>query len=149
MILSQNPYVELPVCSLAGLAMLKLISWDEARNARSKDAEDFVYIAMHYVDAGNDTRVIAETQGVLTSGTLDMELGGARLLGHDIGQISGPNLRERVIGILAREADAGGQLALVTDSVRRRISWEETIDGTLALIRSVLSGLTGGRGETA
>lgn len=43
-ILGQNPYIELPVCSLAGLAMLKLISWDEARTARSKDAEDFVYI---------------------------------------------------------------------------------------------------------
>ena len=52
--------VDLPVrvASLAGLALMKIVAWNERRFAR--DAEDLALISRNYLDAGNQNRVFSE-----------------------------------------------------------------------------------------
>jgi len=51
--LSSNPELIIKMVSLAGLAILKLISWDDNPERRSKDAPGLFLIMRHYLDAGN------------------------------------------------------------------------------------------------
>jgi predicted nucleotidyltransferase len=140
-IISRNPDLEILVCSVAGLAMLKLLSWNEAFPGRPKDAEDFIFLVEHYFDAGNDLRLMTEAPELLEGPRVDYELAGARLLGRDIGRIAGPAIRRKVVEILTREAKPRGQLALATNVARRRISYEETVDKVLEMLRAVLAGV--------
>jgi predicted nucleotidyltransferase len=140
-ILSRSPHLELQSCSPAGLAMLKLISWDHGFPGRAKDAEDFCFVAEHYIDAGNDIRLHTDASDLMQGVPIKLELAGAQLLGRDIARIAGTTLRDRAITILARETDPEGPLALISDALRRRVSWEEQFDETLVLLRGVLEGL--------
>jgi len=56
----REPQLDVPVSTLAGLAVMKLISWNEAYPKRGKDSEDFYYAAENYPDAGNDDRLYHE-----------------------------------------------------------------------------------------
>ena len=46
------------VASLAGLALMKIVAWDERRFER--DAEDLRLIMRHYLDVGNQDRIYSE-----------------------------------------------------------------------------------------
>ncbi|HEX7573763.1 MAG TPA: hypothetical protein VF514_11765 [Bacteroidota bacterium] len=140
-ILSRSSHLELQSCSPAGLAMLKLFSWDHGFPGRAKDGEDFMFVAEHYFDAGNDIRLLTHASDLMNDVPVNLDLAGARLLGRDIARIAGTDLRARAIAILARETDPEGPLALVADALRRRISWAEEFDETLGFLRGVLAGL--------
>jgi len=75
------------VASLAGLALMKIVAWDDRRFER--DAQDLGLIMRHYLAAGNEGRVYSE-QGdcfdVLNE-QFDYEKASARILGRDIGRL--------------------------------------------------------------
>jgi predicted nucleotidyltransferase len=48
--------VEISICSLAGLALMKLIAWNDRRFQYRKDAQDLGLLMMTYLDAGNNDR---------------------------------------------------------------------------------------------
>lgn len=47
----QEPDLTVKVVSLAGLAILKLVSWDDNLERRGKDAHDLFIIMKNYIDA--------------------------------------------------------------------------------------------------
>lgn len=65
------------VASLAGMAALKLIAWqDRGQENQGKDAVDFLLIAKSYHDAGNEDRIYTEELTLLESLEYDPELAG-------------------------------------------------------------------------
>ena len=74
--LSSNPELVVKLISLTGLAILKLIAWDDNPERRSKDAIDLFLIIRHYLDAGNLDRLVNEAIDIFKVG--DYEIASAR-----------------------------------------------------------------------
>ena len=112
--LSSNPELVIKVTNLAGLALLKLISWDDNPERRGKDAPDIFLILRHYLDAGNLERVFDEGGEMLQEDDHDYDLISARFLGRNIGRISSSKAKAKLISILEREACSkqGHQIAM-------------------------------------
>jgi predicted nucleotidyltransferase len=104
--LSSNPELFVKVVSLAGLALLKLISWDDNPERRGKDASDLFLIIRHYLDAGNLDRLFDEGIDIIEEDSYDYDLASARFLGRDVGNISSPSTKTKLLEILAREANS-------------------------------------------
>jgi predicted nucleotidyltransferase len=73
----------IPVASIAGLAALKLIAWQDRRNENNKDATDLYCLVRCYADAGNLDRLYEQEMALLEATGFDLELAGAELLGRD------------------------------------------------------------------
>ena len=81
-------HLSIRVASLAGMAALKLIAWqDRGQENQGKDAVDFLLIAKSYHDAGNEDRIYTEELALLESLGHDPELAGIQLLGRDVAKI--------------------------------------------------------------
>jgi predicted nucleotidyltransferase len=104
--LSSSPELFVKVVSLAGLALLKLISWDDNPERRGKDASDLFLIIRHYLDAGNLDRLFDEGIDIIEEDSYDYDLASARFLGRDVGNISIPSTKTKLLEILAREANS-------------------------------------------
>lgn len=75
------------VASIPGLAVLKLIAWQDRRNENDKDAADLLLLFTHHADAGNLDRIYGEELLLLEVAQFDLELAGAELLGRDAARI--------------------------------------------------------------
>ena len=51
-----EPPVDIHVPTIPGIAILKLISWNDSYPLRSKAAEDLIFFIEHYTEAGNEQR---------------------------------------------------------------------------------------------
>ena len=140
----REPQLDVPVSTLAGLAVMKLISWDEAYPKRGKDGEDFYYVGENYIDAGNDDRLYNEASDLMGVEVFDRALAGARLLGRDMGHLAEGDAHRRIDGILARESDPSGSLKLISDIMGTNITMQEKFDEIVALLRSVRTGFSEG-----
>ena len=107
--IAESPDFVVIVVGLAGLALLKLISWNDSPDRRIKDAQDLFLICRNYIDAGNLDRVLGEEMDAIAVSDNDYELASAYLLGRDIAGISGPSTLAAILEILDREASAGGR----------------------------------------
>jgi len=137
--LSLNPGLVVKVVSLAGLALLKLISWNDNPVRRSKDASDLFLIIKSYLDAGNLDRLLDEAIDIFKM--RDYELASARFLGRDIGNISSLATKTKLIEILEREAkaDQGHKIAMdviQSDSYRNQ-SYERVVEHFNALLEGL------------
>jgi predicted nucleotidyltransferase len=94
------------VVSLAGLALLKIVCWQDRHYiSPRKDAHDLQMILRHYLSAGNEARLWDEFPGWTQEDGFDYELAGARMLGVDIrGLLDKPGL-DRVSGMLRRQTE--------------------------------------------
>ena len=125
------------VASLAGLALMKIVAWNERRFAR--DAEDLALISRNYLDAGNQNRVFSEQGDCvdLLDEEFDYQKASARVLGRDIGRLlthmSGP-IVERV---LSDDLDA-----LAMAIIRNRASLYGDYDVTLAILGELRTGIS-------
>ena len=75
------------VASLAGLALMKIVAWNDRRFER--DAQDLGLIMSHYLAAGNEGRVYSETGDCfdLLNEEFDYERVSVRILGRDVGRL--------------------------------------------------------------
>ncbi len=111
--------VEVPVASLASLAMLKLIAWRDRRFLEpGKDARDLYLILKNYFDAGNQDRLFVEIPDLERRANFDLELAGAELLGRDLSQLISDDLRAELVRSLEEESSSQGDLQLATDMHR-------------------------------
>jgi len=107
--------VDIRVVSLASLALLKILAWDERHLIfPKKDAHDFALIARHYTDAGNQDRLYEEFSHLVDAPDFEYELAGARMLGYDIGMTFDGKARTIAANILQRETEAQGRLAFIS-----------------------------------
>lgn len=140
--LSKNPDLVIQVVSLAGLAILKLISWNDSTERRSKDAPDLCFIIQNYLDAGNLDRLFNEAPDLVEAEDYDYELASARLLGRDMSKIATVSTKKTLMEILERESlrDKGHRIAmdvLQGDGFR----WLE-YERVVAVFEFLLNGLT-------
>lgn len=94
-----------PVASLAGLTLLKLIAWTDRGNRSNKDASDLYRLLTSYADAGNTDRLYGEEIQVLEAVDYDFELAGARLLGADVASILSSDTATRIINFFQSNKD--------------------------------------------
>jgi predicted nucleotidyltransferase len=132
--------VEIRICSLAGLALMKLIAWNDRRFQYRKDAEDFGLLMLNYLDAGNSQRVIGEgaEYADLLDDNFDYNLASARVLGRDVGKL----LSERSIGpvltILEEQTGDKNQYPLVNAMLS---NFHGEFEKALAMLESFRQGV--------
>jgi predicted nucleotidyltransferase len=98
--------VSIPFVSPAGLALLKLVAWSGRGSAVDrKDAHDLALLLTSYLQAGNETRLYDEHASLLDEADFDWEAAGARILGRDIGDLTGNGVRAQLEKILDRGTD--------------------------------------------
>ncbi len=97
------------VVSLAGLGLLKLISWVDRPYERERDAQDLWFVMKNYLDAGNEERLFAENNPHLDLlENFDVELTGARLFGRDVAELLNDETRQILQKALSEEDLNGG-----------------------------------------
>lgn len=122
------------VASLAGLALMKIVAWDDRRFER--DAQDIGLIMKHYLDAGNQDRVYSEQGDCfdLLNEDFDYEKASARMLGRDVGRLLTASSRLIVKRILAETTDEAGATALATAMVRNNANYHGDLDVALSRV---------------
>lgn len=93
----------LRVASLEGLALLKLISWNERPRKRARDAQDLCLLLQHFYDARR--ALITERHADLfDTDSFSKPKASARALGRELASlIRDPNLETLLVDILRRE----------------------------------------------
>ena len=93
-------HCEIPVASIPGLVMTKLIAWLDRGRSNPKDAVDFRYLLENYAAAGNVDRLYGEELPLLAACDYVFERAGPRLLGLDIASIASAESKQQIVGIL-------------------------------------------------
>ena len=140
--IANEPDLTINVVSLAGLTILKLISWDENIDRRQKDALDLVFITQNYIDAGNLERPFDEAPDIVDSGDYNYEAGSARLLGRDISRIAFTTTMAKLIEILKRESQRKQGHRISMDVLQGNKFLEKYYEEITALFDALLKGLT-------
>jgi predicted nucleotidyltransferase len=98
--------VQTRVVSLAGLALLKIVCWQERHyQFPRKDAHDIALILQHYLDASNEARLWDEFPEWTQRDDFEYELAGPQMLGHDMRLLLDLPGRDVVAGLLLAQAD--------------------------------------------
>lgn len=104
--IDKNAKTGIRIASLEGVALLKLISWNENPHERNKDALDVFIIVKNYIDAGNQDRVFDEARDLFEEAEdHDYDTVSAAFLGRNISKILADSefLKRKVISILEQE----------------------------------------------
>lgn len=142
--LRSNPDLIVPVATLAGLAIMKIIAWkDRTRDLRGKDAKDLAMLLRNYMDAGNEQRLYDEESDLLEEEGYDYTLAGARLLGRDMARIARPETKRVILAILDGETGERGHYPLVEDMTGLTIR-VELFEENLKLLEAMKAGIQEG-----
>jgi predicted nucleotidyltransferase len=90
----------IPVASVPGLVMTKLVAWLDRGQSNPKDAVDFRYVMANYTAAGNVDRLYGEEMPLLVACDYEFERAGPRLLGMDIAAIASAGSKAQIAAIL-------------------------------------------------
>ncbi|MBT8340289.1 MAG: hypothetical protein HKP58_03785 [Desulfatitalea sp.] len=135
------PDLAVKVVSLAGLAILKLVSWDDNIERRGKDAADLIFIMKNYIAAGNMDRFFEEAD-ILKEEASDYDRSSARFLGREIARMVGKATKAKLAGILEREAASSQGHKIAMDVLRQdafqKESYEQVVEYFNALLRGLL-----------
>jgi len=126
------------VASLAGLALMKIVAWDDRRFER--DAQDLGLIMRHYLDAGNQDRVYREQGDCfdLLNEDFDYEKASSRMLGRDVGRLTGVDSRPIVERVLLETAEE----ALSTAMVRNNANYHGDFELALGMLAELRIGIS-------
>jgi predicted nucleotidyltransferase len=116
--LSDKPLLEVKMPTIPGMALMKLISWNDRFPERPKDAEDLFFLMDHYAEAGNDERLYREEAELLQAESFDPVIAGIRLLGSDMATIANDSTRKTVVNILEDETKNHSKYRLVRDMTK-------------------------------
>lgn len=98
--------VQTRAVSLAGLALLKIVCWqDRHYQFPRKDAHDIALILEHYLAASNEARLWEEFAEWTQCDDFEYELAGPQMLGHDMRLLLDPPGRDFVVGLLLAQTD--------------------------------------------
>ncbi|PXF32482.1 hypothetical protein WH50_04140 [Pokkaliibacter plantistimulans] len=119
---------ELKVCSMAGLALLKLVAWRERRQQSNKDASDFLTLLDQYPYLQRDRL----WESFLPLEQLEYQEAriGAFLLGYDVSALLSPVTRE-VMDVLKQQEKMVLSDALIRSQRRQHVISPEPDDHIL------------------
>jgi predicted nucleotidyltransferase len=139
--LRADPVFEIKFASLAGLAAMKIISWKDNYPMRSKDAQDFEYIMLNYIEAGNVDRVYSGEDADISEGDAsDFNLMSARLLGRDVATILTSDSKDYIFKILGEETGEQKRYKFIEDMRRGGILGRDNFEERLKLIEAFSKG---------
>lgn len=141
-----SPLLDILVASTAGLTILKLISWADHPQARSRDAGDLAHIFERYLDVGgNYNRLLEAHMDLVEIEEFDYIRAGARLLGRDIASFGEPETIGRIREILARETADQGHVHLIQAMMAARSISDEEMENRfgelLGQLQQLLKGI--------
>ncbi|MBW1743925.1 MAG: nucleotidyl transferase AbiEii/AbiGii toxin family protein [Deltaproteobacteria bacterium] len=139
--LSSNPSLDIQIASVTGLALMKIISWNDRRVTSTKDATDLALIIHNYALAGNEERLLGEDVELFQKEGFDYEMAGARLLGRDIAAIANAESKKAVLEILDRETGEQARYRLVEHMTTRSLDFDYDYDKNLQLLEKLKSGV--------
>jgi predicted nucleotidyltransferase len=143
--LSSDPELDIKLASLPGLAIMKLISWNEKYPNRKRDAEDLLFIMNKYEEAGNTERLYEENLSLLQQENFDTKVAGTRLLDRDMARISDPKTFLIVKEILDDETKKTSQYKLISDRMREAGMSDLRFDEILAQLGKLKQRFSEGR----
>ena len=112
--LNNEPVLDIKLPTLPGLAIMKLLAWNEAYPDRRKDAEDLLFFMRKYQYAGIEDRLYGQETRLLEEEEFDNERAGIRLLGRDMARISNADTAKVVSEILVLETGADTRYKLAS-----------------------------------
>ena len=133
-----TPSVVVKTTSLAGLALLKLISWNEQPYTRDRDAKDFKEIMYNYLETYPDGSLYTAHPDIAGD---DYELISARVLGRDIGSIGGPEIQVLLIEIITRESNQAGSLNFILQMQTGSFDRDADIERDIKMLEMVHNGI--------
>lgn len=139
--LRDDSILEIKVVTLAGLAVMKIVSWNDGYPNRRKDASDLALIMSKYLDAANSERIFNEHSDLLDLEDFDYVNAGARLLGRDIATILSSDLKDRVLEVLDKETGKKEGYKLIEDMLMSNTLIEVDFDSLLGLLEEVKRGI--------
>jgi predicted nucleotidyltransferase len=139
--------IEIPVSSLAGLALMKLIAWNDRRHAYQKDALDLGFLMTNYLDAGNQERIYEEEGDStdLLSEDFDYDLASARLLGRDVRRLLTERSYAAVTAILDEQTGERNEYPLVEAMIRNGENFHGDFDKALRMLEAFKHGVLDSR----
>jgi predicted nucleotidyltransferase len=139
--LSKDPVLEILVPSVPALALLKIISWDDAYPSRERDAQDLLFILENYDATGVEEKLYGSHVSLLTEEGFDPRLASVRLLGRDIARMCSRNTVDKVSAILLRETDESQGLKMISHMVRGTMVQGVRFETALQLLKKLLEGV--------
>lgn len=139
--LRAEPVLDVRVSSLAGLVVLKLITWKGRGAGDNRDSKDLLFIIENYHRAGNEDRLYNENYDIMEELDHRIDEAGARLLGLDIAAIVKQKTKELILEILEEETDENGEYKLITSVIRGSISYDEDFDKYKTLMNEMKKGI--------
>ena len=125
--LSSDPLLEVRVSTIPGLAIMKLISWDEKYPDRTKDAEDLLFIMEKYVDVIDQNDLYDKEATLLKEEGFDNQIACIRLLGRDMAKTSNTDTLNKIKEILSSETDEQSQYRLIPNMVNAHNNFEKVL----------------------
>lgn len=139
-----DPPLEVLFTSPVALAVLKLISWADQPQARTKDIVDFSVILRNYLDAGNNERLYKEHPDIVEDENFDYEEGGARLLGRDIQAEFSGTTANRVLEIVKTELTMAQESSLIRNIAKNILLVEESREAQFRSAGTLLNAMVKG-----
>lgn len=123
--LSDEPALDVRLPAIPGLAIMKLIAWNDRYPERSKDAEDLYFIMREYQNAGIFDRLYEQEAVLLKEEEFDNERAGVRLLGRDMARISSHDTVKAIMAILAMETGEQSGYRLASQMAKAEDNFEK------------------------
>ena len=139
--LSNEPPLEILVPSIPALALLKIISWDDAYPERERDALDLLFILEKYESTDILNKLYESHVPLLTEEEFHPQLASVRLLGREIAQLGNTETVSTVEKILAREIDENQGFRMLSHMVKGVSFQSIKFEKSLQLLRKLLQGI--------
>jgi predicted nucleotidyltransferase len=139
--ISTDPDIIIKISSRPGLAIMKLIAWNENRPKRAKDALDLLHLIKFYLDPENQKRLVKVHSDIVEAEDFDYECAGARLLGRDIASIASHNVLELLDSILKAQTSDDSNITLIRDMMASIGESEYRFNQVLKFLKYLRAGL--------
>lgn len=136
--------LQVKVVSLAGLAVLKFVAYDDRPHERQTDLEDVLFVARSYLDAANEEKLYADDE-LMHEEDFDLRTVGARLLGRDMAELLTEQTEKVILTHLSEDsgdADDRGLARTAEIMMAHSSSLDENVDLTVKLLRQLRQGIT-------
>lgn len=139
--IASEPPLDVLVPSIPALALMKIISWDDAYPRRERDAQDLLFIMENYGNAGIEDELYRFHNSMLIEEDFDTGLASVRYLGQAVAQLSSPETLQALEEILIRETDQEQGFRMLADMTKGTVIRGTKFETSLRLLEKLLQGI--------
>lgn len=139
--IASEPPLDVLVPSIPALALMKIISWDDAYPRRERDAQDLLFIMENSGNAGIKDELYRFHKSMLIEEDFDTGLASVRYLGRAVAQLSSPETLQALEEILIRETDEEQGFRMLADMTKGTVIRGTKFETSLRLLEKLLQGI--------